>query len=169
MYIAIHKKDKVHATFYWTGANKLMISGEEQDPNDWDIVLINYSIVTDKLQADPKKVDEFMKPKNEAALELLNKTDGLEWHKERDKKLEALQILRDSKSIHIQLFQLKDGDGEDYGLIESTGNLEYLEAEWREYFNNSDDPTVEEFCETVEKDVLAGVKCEQVWVTDINP
>lgn len=51
------------------------------------------------------------------------------------------------------LLQLKDNEFEDWGLIETSQDVDLNEVErlWKEYWNDSDDPDADEFSEVLTK------------------
>ncbi len=46
MYIAINKATQAKETFTWSPNDELLIAGVPADPNDWDIVEIEFKIIT---------------------------------------------------------------------------------------------------------------------------
>lgn len=73
-----------------------------------------------------------------------------------------------------QLFQLKDSEDFDFGLIwtnDENIDTEVVESEYKKFYNNDDPETeigVDEFIEVLEK-LYPDSRFERVYVEDINP
>lgn len=62
----------------------------------------------------------------------------------------------------MNIFQLNDPEAESLGLITTKAKSDEIEPIWKDYYENSDDPDVDKFCEMLLEE--HGIVAERTYI-----